>query len=416
MDAAGLYSYVAAGDGRPPWLPVDERRYRQRMSRAPSQSADGGGYLISTSKHAPPYYALMLPGYASARDTFSRLTAMRLVSALLGALTAVCAFLTLRELFPRREWLAVAAGLLVAFQPMFGFVSGSLNNDTGVNAGAALLIFLVVRGLRRGISLPLGATIGLLVVLLPLLKGRSYALYPAVGLALIGMIWRWHSRRDLPAYGAIAALAGAARATWSAIADSFGRTTFPTEGGVGLTAGDGPASGLQEPSTYLSYLWQVFLPRLPFMNELQLRPWPAFDIYVERGWAAFGWYAVTFPTWIYIAIAVAMTVAGALCALALWRERIAARARGWELAVLVLAVVGLIAGVEAHYAADHVRQVLPEQGRYAFVVIVPLATIALGACFAFGRRRAPLIATGLVATVMGLSYASYWLALSGFFA
>ena len=33
---------------------------------------------------------------------------------------------------------------------MFAFMFGVVNNDTGVNAAAALLVFLLVRGLRRG--------------------------------------------------------------------------------------------------------------------------------------------------------------------------------------------------------------------------------------------------------------------------
>jgi len=418
MDAAGMYSYVEVPEGRPPWLAVAERRYRERLSQASAPSDNGGGYLVSTSAHAPPYYGLTLPAYATASDPVSQLTAMRLISALLGAITAACAFLTVRELFPRREWLAVAAGLLVAFQPMFGFISGALNNDNGINAAAALLMFLLVRGLRRGISVPLGAAIGLVAVALPLFKGTGYALYPAAGLALIGMVLRRHSLHKLPAYAAVAAAAAGAHGVWSAVADSFGRTTFTTPGGVAPTAAGGPIGRvLNEPVTYIQYVWQVFLPRLPFMRDLHIQRWPAFDIYVERGWAAFGWYAVMFPMWVYLMIVLVMIAAGALCALAVWRERIAARMRGWELAVLGLAVVGVVGGVEAAYLSGGPRPgPVAEQGRYAFTAIVPLATIALGACFAFGRRRAPLVATGLVAAVMGLAYASYWLSLSGFFA
>ena len=29
------------------------------------------------------------------------------------------------------------AALLIAFEPMYGFISGAVNNDVGVNAGAA---------------------------------------------------------------------------------------------------------------------------------------------------------------------------------------------------------------------------------------------------------------------------------------
>ena len=41
------------------------------------------------------------------------------------------AFLLVSELLPRRRSLAVAAGLLVACLPEFGFISGAINHDSG---------------------------------------------------------------------------------------------------------------------------------------------------------------------------------------------------------------------------------------------------------------------------------------------
>jgi len=70
---------------------------------------------------------------------FSQLTLMRFTSALLGALGVLFAFLLVRELAPARPWLAVLAALLVTYEPMYGFISGLVNNDVGVNAGAAAL-------------------------------------------------------------------------------------------------------------------------------------------------------------------------------------------------------------------------------------------------------------------------------------
>ncbi len=415
LEAMRVYSFVESPEGRPPWLGVDERRFERRWNAARASSDNGGGYLVSTAAHSPAYYTLTVPAYyaASSGDIFDRLTLMRFVSALLGALTAALAFLAVRELFSRHEWAAVAAGLLVAFQPMFGFMSGVVNNDAGVNAAAALLVYLMLRGLRRGLTLPLGVATGATAAMLPLMKGTGYALYPALAVALTGMVWRRHSPRQLVGLGALVGTAAGAQGIWSAIARSFDRTTLTTPGG-----GSGPVRrALDAPDLYLSYLWQTFAPRLPFMTDLHSQRWPAYDIYVERGFAAFGWYAVKFPIWVYVLIAVAALAAGALCAVALWRERIAARARGWELTALVVAVVGVIGGVAAAYMTSHGdRPVVAEQGRYAFTAIVPLATIALGACFAFGRRRAPAVAGGVVGAMMGLGYASLWLAFEGFFA
>ena len=88
------------------------------------------------------------------------------------------AFLIVRELMPRQPWAAVAAGLLVAFQPMFGFMGGAINNDNGVNAAAAAIAYLLIRGLRRGLTWRLGLALGAALAIAPLLKGTGYFLYP----------------------------------------------------------------------------------------------------------------------------------------------------------------------------------------------------------------------------------------------
>jgi hypothetical protein len=410
LDTLRLYGRVQQKDERAPWT--------ERGRTSAGRDDDGGGYLVASSTHAPPYYALSAAAYLAtpSHDTFSKLLSMRLLSALLAGLTAALTFLALRELLPRREWAAVAGGLLVAFQPMFGFIAGSVNNDNGVNAAAALLMFLLLRGLRRGLTWRLGLALGTTLVLLPLVKGTGYALYPAAIVAVAGMVWRRHGRPELPGYAAVAGSFVALQAAWAAIAGGLGRATFTTPGGQSPTASTGLLGGVvRHPLDYLNYVWQVFLPRLPFMKDVAIQHWPAFNIYVERGWAAFGWYAMEFPKWVYVVIAAAMLGAGALCALAVWRERGAARPQALEIAVLLLALVGVIGGVEAAYFTTQGRLTVAEQGRYAFTAMVPLAAIAVGATFAFGRRRAPVLAGAGVAAVAGLTLASHWLALTRFF-
>jgi 4-amino-4-deoxy-L-arabinose transferase-like glycosyltransferase len=418
LDSLRVYARVEQPNERPPWLHYDELRFGHRVRTGPNKPGDGGGYLPATSVHAPPYYALEALPYLATKSAniFTQLTAMRWLSALLGAFTAALTFLTVRELFPRQEWLAAAAGLLVAFHPMFTFIAGAVNNDNGVNAAAALLVYLLVRGLRRGVSVPLGLAIGATLVVLPLVKGTGYGLYPAALAAFVGMAWRRHRARDLPGYGALAGAAAAAYGAWTAISGSFDRSAFTTPGGVSPTSSNGLAGNvLQQPLIYANYVWQTFLPRIPGTKDVTAKRWPAYDIYVERGWAAFGWYAMRFPMWVYVVVALVMLAAGALCALAVWRERVAARLRGWELVVLVVVIAGVIGGVEAAYFTDTPRSVVSEQGRYAFTAIVPLATVAVGACCAFGRRRAPLAAGVLVGGMMGLALAAQMLAVTRFF-
>jgi hypothetical protein len=418
LDAVRTYSVVGLGDTKPPWLEADEAHYRAQLARNPGREDDGGGFLFSTSSHLPGYYLLTVPVYklADSQSTFSELTAMRLVSALLGALAALCAFLTVRELAPRREWLAVAAGLLVAFHPMLGFMFGVVNNDAGVNAAAALLVFLLVRGLRRGLSVPLAVALGTTLALLPAMKATGAALYPAALVGIAGMIWRRRGAADLHGYAVLGGVAAAMFAIRAAVVSALEGPTAVVAGGVGGASVGGTISRvLDDPSTFLSYTWQMFLPRLWFMNDLHVQKWPAFDVFIEGGWAAFGWLVVRFPQWVYVVIAGVSILAAALCVVAVVRRRAHALKLGWELAVLLVAIAGVVGGVEAAYFTNSPRPAPAEQGRYIFTAAVPLAAIAVGSAMAFRDRVAPLVASGLAAGVIGLSYASQLLALAGFF-
>jgi predicted membrane-bound mannosyltransferase len=150
------------GDTRAPWLAAQVREYEAQVRRLRPSRSDGGGYTTSAAH-----------GHAS---VFSQLTLMRIVSALLGALVVLFTFLLGRELAPRRPWLAVLAALLVAYEPMYGFVSGIVNNDVGVNATAAALELLLIRLLRRGVTIPWGALTGAVLILLPSVKGTGLSL------------------------------------------------------------------------------------------------------------------------------------------------------------------------------------------------------------------------------------------------
>jgi len=117
-----------------------------------------------------------------------------------------------------------------------------------------------------------------------------------------------------------------------------------------------------------------------------------------------------------VGVALAVLAGFALCIRALWRERAAARTRGWKIAVLLVVIGGVIGGVEAAYVSSSPRPVVAEQGRYAFTAIVPLAAVAAGACLGLGRRMAPVIAVGLIAAMAGFSYLSLLLGFEGFYA
>jgi hypothetical protein len=419
LNATDLYSQISVADGRPPWLAIEQASLTRERASAPHPGDNGGGYTEAASPHQPAYYALLAPAYAlvHSASTFSQLTAMRFVSALLGALVAACAFGIVRELLPRQRLAAVAAGLLVAFHPMFGFISGAVNNDNGINAAAALALYLVIRGLRRGLTWPFALALGATLAVAPLMKETAYEIYPAVAVGLLGMLWRHHRRSDTRAWGALVAAFLIVRGGWSLLQPVFYPKVAGHAGaGGGIEATSALSLAEHRPGRFLEYLWELFLPKLGFMGNLFPPGWPFKAIYVERGWGAFGWYTWIFPNWVYVVIILAMAGVGLLALSATVRERLAAKTRVFELAVIALYPVCVLVAVEAaFFAPDGGRTVVAEQGRYIFPAIAALSAIAVGGTFGLGRRWHVPFATTLVVAMIGLSYASQLLTLGSFF-
>ncbi len=286
-----------------------------------------------------------------------------------------------------------------------------------MNLACALLIFLVVRSFRRGLSPKLGAAIGATLVAAPLLKATGYELYPPVILALVFMFVQRHDRRAWISLGVLAITFAVLQLGWTDIAPTLHRTTFTTPGGgaPGTTM-----EAFHKPKTYLSWLLRVLLPFMPpFINhDWTVVHWPLFNIYIERGFASFGWYAIEFPKWVYVVIIAALAATVIMGLRVLWRQRPLLRRRWPEIAFLVLVPVVVICGVEA--AFEPPLGILPingtpEQGRYAFPAITAIAALVIAACFGLGRRRALPIATAVVAALIGLTLASQLLTLSVFF-
>src|SRR5262249_15310121 len=152
-------------DARPPWLGGDQSAWERATRAGPHPRGNGGGPTAAASSHQPAYYAPLAPAHpaVSGQSVVSQLPAMRLLAGPLGALVALCAYGIVAELLPGRPLAAVAAGLLVAFQPMFGFISGAVNNDNGINAAAAISLYLLIRALRRGFSWRLALALGVVL-------------------------------------------------------------------------------------------------------------------------------------------------------------------------------------------------------------------------------------------------------------
>ena len=419
----GFLTDHQVGDAREPWLSAQQRAYARQVDRRHPSRSDGGGYTTSAA-HGPLYYLALAPAYlvTAHASVFSQLTLMRITSALLGALVVLFTYLLARELAPGRPWLAVLAALLVAFEPMFGFISGIVNNDVGVNATAALLELLLIRLLRRGITVPWGVLTGIVLVLLPSVKGTGLSLYPVAALVFLAALWRYHRRADLLGWLAlaIAAVVVGELAT-HVLSPAFAASASAGGGGGGssaIGANANAASGaLNHLDDFLAYLWQVFLPRLPFMEaHFATSVYPGFVIFIERGWAAFGWYDVLFPGWVYSAILAVSLLVLVVAPWGAWREWRWLKAHAPESLTVILAPIAVITGFVAAYYTGGVRPMIGEFGRYAFPAIGPIALLVVGALHAFGRRRMLDAAVVLVVAMIALSYASQLLTLTSFYA
>jgi 4-amino-4-deoxy-L-arabinose transferase-like glycosyltransferase len=412
------------GDSKAPWLASQQRSYDKQVAKLRPASNNDGGYSTSAA-HGPLYYLALSPAYLLTRhdSIFSQLTLMRLTSALIGALVVLFTFLLGRELAPTRPWLAVLAALLVAYEPMYGFISGIVNNDVGVNAAAAALELLLMRMLRRGITIPWGLLTGALLIALPIVKGTGLSLYPVAGLVFLATLWRHHSRRDLLAFLALALGAVLVVELSAHILSSLQPTAAASGSGAISSNASAASEAFHHIPSFLEYLWQAVLPRLPFMPRYFPPPMgfvlttdPGFVIFVERGWAAFGWYDVFFPHWLYIVVFLTMVCTVPLAGWAARREWAWLRRHRLEALVLIAMPLAVVAGFEAAYYTTQPRALIAEFGRYAFPAIGPLALLVVGALHAFGRRRMLEAGVGLLVAVIAFSYASQLLTLTSFYA
>jgi len=417
LEDSSFFTDHQLGDTRAPWTTGQQQRYRAQIAAQHPPAGDGGGNETAAT-HGPIYYAALAPAYALAGSSpFTQLTSMRVASALIGALTVLFTFLLVRELAPGRPWLAVLAALLVAFQPMYGFISGAVNNDVGVNAGAAGLELLLLRMLRRGITLRLGLLTGVVLIALPIVKSTAYSLYPVAAVVFVAALWRHHRRADAAGWAGLAVGALVTRE----LSTHLSGTWQPTSSGGPAAAGSAVESASSEllahPLGYLSYLWQVFLPRLPFMApHFETGGNPAFTIFVKRGWGAFGWYVVLFDAWVYKLLFAAMLLVAVLAVIAAGREWRFVRAHLLEIGFLLLVPIAVVAGFEAAFYTTGVRTFIPEFGRYAFPAIAPLAALVVGSLHALGRRWALLAGAGLLTGMIALSAAAQLLTLTSFYA
>ncbi len=376
----------------PSWSRAEYEAYlHSPVTRRLAARADGAG-PSSASGNPPFYYLLSTVGYllAGGRGTaFARLYGIRLEGIVWLLLTGLGAWLLGGETFSRRRLPQLLAAATATLLPMVSFMSTSVNPDALTITEWTFAFWLLARIVNRESRLPDMAALCALLGAAILTKAVSYALVPPALLAVgIGIARRPAGRRApaLAGAGVSALITAVPVGVWLVISRSLGGTAL-TAVGTG-----GRAFNIRQ---FLSYVWQFYLPRLPFLRPFRLVPGtPAVTVWLDQSIGDFGWLDVMVPAWLVL---VAKLLFGLVTIATLW---LLARLRG--LRRLGLLAVDLLAGLSL-LAVLHVteyRQTLGGggaflQGRY----ILPLASL-LGIAVALAVSRLPRSARGPVAALV----------------
>ncbi len=178
--AAAATFWIPTGDPQRVWL----GNPHTLLGRPTADPVGNKNMVIHTAAEDFPYHGVALAMHIA-----------RGISVLCGVLTVLCAYAIAREVLAERPGLALAAASITAFNPMFLFVTGSVNNDNLAVAlcslGLLLMVRLVVHPERSSDRLAL--QLGLVCGLAALAKLSGLTLLPMAALAFGYAQWRVHS-------------------------------------------------------------------------------------------------------------------------------------------------------------------------------------------------------------------------------
>jgi hypothetical protein len=230
------------------------------------------------------------------RGTMLAIHLIRLLSVLMGAGTVYLGYRLPLEIWPDRWGLALAAAALTAFNPMFLFISGAVNNDNLAMLLCALGIWLLVRLVKRhGVEKRLPAHVwwwdvvllGLVLGLAVLTKTSAMGLLPLTALAISFVALRQGAWQRFFGGGVVTAGLVALIAGWW-----FARNAVLY---------DGDWLGLERFVQVLGY-------RVPPATLRQL--WSERVGFLMAYWGLFGGVNLPMPGWIYIVLNAALVLSG----------------------------------------------------------------------------------------------------------
>jgi 4-amino-4-deoxy-L-arabinose transferase-like glycosyltransferase len=443
MDYLNTDAAVLIPGSKQDFSPLSGQAWRHGSRDTPLHD---GGSPNAASGYPPGYYLYESVPYmlSSGADLLTRMYVMRLFSVVWLLVTTTAAWLLAGELFGRRRLLQLVTAATIGLWPMLGFMSSAINPDSMLIALWTLSTWLGVSILRRGVSAPRAIGLCLCVGLALVTKATALALLPPAAFAIgVGL---WRARRAVSVrhfkWAAVAALAFAIPvATWVVVANRSGHAAYGQAAQVTQTGAPtaAPTAGgvarIRPPQTasipfLASYLWQFYLPKLPFMKDQRfvfpvISHYPAYEVWLASGWASFGWVNVWFPPWVYV-IFLAITLlimAGAGIATARGARSFRALskpARRASLALgsfIALTIGTLLAGLhwtDFHMLVDGKPPFI--QGRYLLPIGALLAAVVTLAVRALPARFRVVGAGAVLGGLIALQVACLGLVASRFYA
>ncbi len=386
------------------WLASQQRRLDHDLRHPLARS--GTNEVGPAAPEPPLYYALAAIPYrlASGATLLDQVALMRLLSALLAGVTALFAFLFVRECLPARPWTWTVGALGVALVPTLGFISGAVNPDALLLAICAVLFYALAVAFRRGLTTRLAVGIGVVLAVGIVAKINFYGLVPgallAVALSARASAHGWN-RGAARLVAIVVGIAVVPYLLMTALDAAVWERAFILARTPAEAPRDHGGIGGQ-----LSYLWQLFLPRLPGQTAAFPELSPPYELWLKGFVGRFGWVRVHYAPWGYRLGALVLAALALLSARALTADRLAVRRRASELAGYAAMTAGLlllIGLVALRGWAPSIQGAV--QGRYLLPLLplfgALLALAARGAGERWGR------ATGVAIVVLCLAWSLF---------
>lgn len=417
MRALGTTTIIGRPELKAPVTPAGALAAEMGITDAEQGASrkDGGG--SSTASSQPPlFYALAVIPYhlTGGFALTTRLHAIRIMSALFFAMAALSCSLLIRQMFSGPDVLALLGGLAIGLSPYAAFISAGVSPDGLLLLEASLLALVLVRCAakgpsRRGVILAAvlvacgittkltflallpGAILGIVVALTSLRRSDNFASTCLLVLAGLGslpllfLIWLKITGEPL-----VPSLAGTA-------------TLDPRE--------IMPASSLEA----ISYAWQLYAPRLPFMAD-QFKSDPAINLWVHGFAGRYGWLDYAAPPWLGTWFARLVLALAGLALLEAFRQRETVWKHRCTAATVIVSVGGLLM-VIAKIGYDYRRSTgfTFEQPRYLFPLAPLYAVSVVAACRRLGSRGSPIVASALVVLLSLHAYSGWALTVARYY-